>query len=106
MKTLNFLQDIDNRLIIPAPIKKQFVHKGFNFAVVKPTFESINNDGVSHSYLVLVHFESGGKLPMYLPTNKTIKDYVSKSINSIDILIDRIGLSEFQKVLNKQSKIN
>ena len=99
MKILNFLQDIDNRIIKPMQLKKQFEHKNHVFAVVI-------EPGQKHKYYTLMHVNSGGKLPMYKEHNKTIKDFVFKSIESIDELIQRITLESFENTLNSQPKIN
>lgn len=99
MKTVNFLQDIDNRVIVPMTIKAKFEHKGFNFAVVI-------EPAATHKYYTLINFENGGKLPMYKPTKKTIKDFVQKSIESIDSIIVNIGFEKFSETLKKHPQIN
>ena len=99
MKTINCMIDIDNNKIVNMNLKKKFEHRGFNFAIViEPE--------ANHKYYTLINFENGGVLPMYQPTNQTIKDYHTKSLESIDNLIKRIGLDEFTAVLNKYPKIN
>ena len=99
MKTINFLQDIDNRVIKPMLLKKVFEHQNFKFAIVL-------EPKANHKYYTLIHLESGGSLPMKLSHNKTIKDFQQKSIESINSLIERIGLKNFENILKSHPIIN
>jgi hypothetical protein len=107
MRKVNFLTDIENRIIESVELKKQFQHKGFNFGIIKVKKELYNGAGRFYEYFGLIHIESGGTLPMYLPLNKkTIKEFQEKSIDSINSLITRIGLINFENTLNSYPVIN
>ena len=97
MKIINYLAELQNRVIEPAELKKYFEYEGFNLAIVK------SND----NRLQLIHFESGGKIPMFMALeNKSIKTYYAKSLEALKLLIERVGMEEFKQVLTDTIKIN
>lgn len=99
MKTVKHLKDIDNRVIVDMNLKKTFEYRGYNFAIC-------TEPEANHKYYTLIHFQSGGKLPMFLPTNKTIKHFYERSLEAIDTLINRIGEDSFINTLNSHPTIN
>jgi hypothetical protein len=98
-KTINFLKDPQNNVIVSMEVKKTFEHKGFNFAIVL-------EPKATHKYYTLINFETGGKMTMVSNDKKTIKNFYENSITALDTLINRIGLTDFQNVLNSYPKIN
>ena len=97
MKTINYLVEIQNRVIEPADLKISFNYEGFNLAIVRLKSKSLQ----------LIHFESGGKIPMFLKLeNKTIKTYFDKSLEALELLVNRIGIDEFKQTLTDTITIN
>ena len=97
MKTINYLANAEDRVVELAELKKSFEYEGFNLAIVK----------LNDNRLQLIHFESGGKLPMFMALeNKSIKTYYTKSLEALKLLIDRVGMEEFKRVLTDTVKIN
>jgi hypothetical protein len=106
MKTINFVKNLATREIESVELKKTFEYHNHNFAVVKQSKETYSGSKRFYFDLALIHFESGSKIPMYLPTKKTIKDFCNRSFEAIDQLIKGVGIVEFEKTLNVQPKIN
>lgn len=99
MKTINFLKDPKNKVIVPMELKKKFDYKGFNFAI-------IIEPQANHKWYELINFETGGKVTMVLNDKKTIKNFHEKSLEALDKLINRISLNEFSKIINSYPTIN
>lgn len=97
MKIINYLVKIQNRVIEPADLKISFKYKWFNLAIVR----------LKNKNLQLIHFESGGKIPMFMALeNKTIKTYYAKSLEALELLLNRIGIDEFKQTLTDTITIN